>query len=100
MFGKLTDSAADLGYRAGWSAVRHAPESVACVWLVMVAVILYWLMMVSFPVSWIVCPAIPCFFFLAFRSSAALPAKAGSVQSIAPGAARLRGDLTGSATPV
>ncbi|RHD41913.1 hypothetical protein DW792_10635 [Bifidobacterium longum] len=53
--------------------------------------------MVSFPVSWIVCPAIPRFFFLAFRSSAALPAKAGSVQSIAPGAARLRGDLTGSA---
>ena len=80
--------------------ICHAPESVACVWLVMVAVILYWLMMVSFPVSWIVCPAIPRFFFLAFRSSAALPAKAGSVQSIAPGAARLRGDLTGSATPV
>ena len=29
MLGKLTDYAADLGYRAGWAAVRYAPEQLA-----------------------------------------------------------------------
>lgn len=29
MLGRLTDAASDLGYRAGWAAVRHAPEAMA-----------------------------------------------------------------------
>ena len=57
--------------------ICHAPESVACVWLVMVAVILYWLMMVSFPVSWIVCPAIPCFFLFGLSVKRSVTGQSG-----------------------
>ncbi|EEI81327.1 hypothetical protein HMPREF0175_0543 [Bifidobacterium longum subsp. longum ATCC 55813] len=43
---------------------------------------------------------VPCFFFSTGWSSAALPAKAGSVISDRAGRSPLRGALTGSATPV